>query len=188
MKNDRHEEAIRLIRWVVGRCLARDFRQCVDREVVFQDAYLAAYDLIESNLEAEFSLIKAQIAAIASNIAASAMRHAFAQRRGGSNKIARLTSKSGTSLVNMYALEDGTQSASRYLSRKEIIAVLRIALRSLPQQQRRIAQLHWLDGWNRVRIGEFFGLNVNTVNTILFRVKDALAKKVSSAVGGLTSL
>ncbi len=186
-RHERHEEAVRLLRRVVGRRLTRDHRRWVDREAVFQDAYLAVHDLIDSSEEVEFQVVKAQIVAVSSNIAASAMRHAYAQRRGGAARFARLTSKSGSSLVDMYGLVDGTHTASRYMAREEIGAIVRIALRSLPERERRVAQLHWIDGMARGRIGELLDLNVNTVNTLLVRTKEVLARRITSAVGLLTS-
>ncbi len=181
-------EAVRLIRAVIARRLTRDHRAIVDRETVFQDAYLAVHDLIAKTEESEREVARARIAAISSNIATSALRHAYAQKRGGDVGIVPLKGQDGSSLEDLYRLVSRGHTPSHYISRKEIKAVLGIALRKLPDRERRIAHLHWVEGKSRSVIGELLGMNANSVNTLLFRVKAELARELASALGSLSTL
>lgn len=75
-----------------------------------------------------------------------------------------------------YELHRDVESAEAAALRREVIAIIDLALGKLPPQQRRAIVLHDVEGYSSREIAQFDGIEHNTVRTRLFRARRAMRR------------
>ena len=177
-----------LTRFIAAR-MPQSLHNVVDVDDVLQDTFDAACrDIKQLTLRKESSF-QAWLRVVAEHRLQDAARSLSRKKRGGDRRrietIPHFERDSVFNLLDELAVDDSTPL--RRASRQEAVRCMRIALGQLPELQRSVLRLQYVEGKSHQEIAQAIGRTAPAVHGLIKRAKQALRNSLGKASAYLSS-
>lgn len=138
---------------LVAKRFPKDLSRSLTAEDVVQEVWKAAFLNVDKFRSQDIRSLESWLVKTARTRIALELRHQKRLKRGGGRLIIRTGDQLRSSMVNLFGrLTSPIKSPSRVISDEETILAVKVALSSLPDEQRTAVRLRHLDGCTRSEI------------------------------------